>query len=226
MKRKVSTSFLVMGIAFCVCLIASNLLEMKVIDAGPLTLTGGLLVFPISYIINDCISEVWGFKKARFIIWLGFLMNLFVVVMGWVATLLPSPQYWDGAPHFNFIFSLAPRMVIASMIAFLVGSFANAYVMSRMKIRDGGRRFGLRAILSTVAGESLDSIIFFPLAFWGMMTWMELAKIMVIQIVLKTVYEIIVLPFTTKVVKWIKRREETDVFDTDVSYNPLRVKDF
>ena len=224
MKSNLSTSLFVMGVIFCVCLIASNLLEMKVIDAGPLTLTGGLLIFPISYIINDCISEVWGFKKARFIIWFGFLMNLFVVLVGWLATLLPSPGYWEGAPHFNFIFAFAPRMVVASMIAFLVGSFANAYVMSRMKIRDGGKRFGLRAICSTIVGESLDSVIFFPFAFGGVMAWTELVKVMLIQVVLKTLYEMLVLPFTSKIVRWVKPNDNADVFDTDVSYNPLRIK--
>ena len=132
MKQSVSVSFMLMGILFNVCLIAANLLETKVIQVGDLTVTAGLLVFPVSYIINDCISEVWGFRKARLIIWSGFAMNFFVVALGMVAVALPSASFWEGEEHFNFVFGMAPRIVVASLLAFLVGSFLNAYVMSRM----------------------------------------------------------------------------------------------
>lgn len=121
-----------------------------------------MLVFPISYIINDCIAEVWGFRKARLIIWSGFAMNFFVVMLGLIAVALPAAPFWDGAAHFNFVFGMAPRIVIASLTAFLVGSFLNAYVMSRMKLASNGRNFSARAIWSTVVGETADSLIFFP----------------------------------------------------------------
>lgn len=213
------------GIVFNVCLITANLLETKIIQAGPLTITAGMLVFPISYIINDCITEIWGFRKARLIIWTGFIMNAFVAIMGQLSTLIPSPEYWDGAEHFNYIFGLVPRIIVASLTAFLFGSFINAYIMSRMKIRDKGKRFSARAILSTFGGEAVDSIIFFPIAFGGLLSIENLIKLMLTQVALKSVYEIIVLPITIRVVRRVKKIEGSDVYDNDISYNILKIKD-
>ena len=210
---------------FNVCLIAANLLETKVIQVGSLTVTAGLLVFPISYIINDCIAEVWGFKKARLIIWSGFAMNFFVVALGLIAVAIPAAPFWEGEEHFNFVFGMAPRIVAASLMAFLVGSFLNAYVMSKMKVASQGRNFSARAIWSTVVGETADSLIFFPVAFGGVIAWKELLIMMGIQIVLKSMYEVIILPVTIRVVKAIKKIDGSDVYDTNISYNVLKVKD-
>ena len=219
MKKEnlVSVPYMILGIVFCVCLVAANLLETKVVSLGPVTVTAGLVVFPISYIINDCIAEVWGFRKARLIIWMGFLMNFMVVALGQIAVALPAAPYWEGEEGFNFVFGMAPRIAVASLLAFLVGSFVNAYVMSRMKISSQGKNFSARAILSTVYGEGADSIIFFPLAFGGLMPISELINLMLVQVLLKTVYEIIVLPVTIRVVKYIKRVDNTDVYDENVS---------
>ena len=217
---------MLLGMLFCTCLITSNLLETKVLQLGPVSLTAGFLVFPFSYIINDCLSEVWGFRKTRMIIWLGFVMNFFVVLMGQIAVFLPAAPYWSAnEPHFNFIFGLAPRIAGASFAAFLAGSFLNAYIMSRMKVATQGRHFSLRAIVSTIAGEGADSLIFFPLAFGGMMSVPNLVELMLIQVFAKTLYEIIVLPITIRVVKYIKKMEGTDVYDRNISYNVLRIKD-
>ena len=199
---------MLLGILFNVCLITANLLETKVISVCGLTVTAGLLVFPISYIINDCITEVWGFRKAGLIIWTGFAMNSFVVTLGLVAVALPPAPFWEGEEHFNFVFGMAPRIVVASLAAFLVGAFLNAYVMSRMKLRSGERHFSVRAIVSTVAGETADSLLFFPIAFGGVIAWRELAGMMVLQIVLKSMYEVVILPVTVRVVRFIKRNEE------------------
>ena len=225
MKEKVSVPFMLLGILFNVCLIAANLLETKVIPIGSLTVTAGLLVFPISYIINDCIAEVWGFKKARLIIWSGFAMNFFVVALGLIAVAIPAAPFWEGEEHFDFVFGMAPRIVAASLMAFLVGSFLNAYVMSKMKVASRGRHFSARAILSTLAGETADSLIFFPVAFGGIIAWRELLIMMCIQIILKSMYEVIILPVTIRVVKAIKKIDGSDVYDTDISYNVLKVKD-
>ena len=225
MKEKVSVPFMMLGILFNVCLIAANLLETKVIQVGSLTVTAGLLVFPISYIINDCIAEVWGFKKARLIIWSGFAMNFFVVALGLIAVAIPAAPFWEGEEHFDFVFGMAPRIVAASLMAFLVGSFLNAYVMSKMKVASQGRNFSARAIWSTVVGETADSLIFFPVAFGGVIAWKELLIMMGIQIVLKSLYEVIILPVTIRVVKAIKKIDGSDVYDTDISYNVLKVKD-
>ena len=225
MKEKVSVPFMLLGILFNVCLIAANLLETKVIQIGSLTVTAGLLVFPISYIINDCIAEVWGFKKARLIIWSGFAMNFFVVALGLIAVAIPAAPFWEGEEHFDFVFGMAPRIVAASLMAFLVGSFLNAYVMSKMKVASRGRNFSARAIWSTVVGEAADSLICFPVAFGGIIAWKELLIMMGIQIVLKSMYEVIILPVTIRVVKAIKKIDGSDVYDTDISYNVLKIKD-
>ena len=182
-------------------------------------------MFPVSYIINDCIAEVWGFRKARLIIWSGFAMNFFVVMLGLIAVALPAASLLDGAPHFNFVFGMAPRIVAASLTAFLVGSFLNAYVMSRMKVASGGRHFSARAIWSTVVGETADSLIFFPVAFGGIIAWQELLLMMCTQIVLKSMYEVIILPVTIRVVKAIKRIDGSDVYDEGISYKVWKISE-
>jgi len=216
---------MLLGILFCVCLIASNLLEAKVVQVGGITATAGLIVFPISYIINDCIAEVWGFKKARLIIWAGFAMNFLVIGFAQIAVALPAAPFWEGAEGFNFVFGMAPRIAVASLTAFLVGSFLNAYVMSKMKLRSGGKNFSLRAIVSTLVGESADSLIFFPIAFIGIIPPKELMIMIVTQAILKSVYEVIILPITIQVVKYIKKVDGSDVYDENISYNILKIKD-
>lgn len=217
---------MVMGIMFCTCLIASNLLEAKILQFGRFTMTAGVLCFPISYILNDCIAEVWGFRKARLIIWMAFLMNFLVVALGQLAVMLPAADYWkESEPHFNFVFGLAPRIAASSFLAFLVGSFTNAYVMSRMKIRQRGRHFSVRAIVSTLWGEGADSLIFFPLAFGGLMPVPDLLRLMLFQVFTKTAYEVVMLPVTIRIVRLVKRLDDTDVYDTDLSYNPLKVNE-
>lgn len=224
-KNTVSLPFMLLGILFNVCLIASNLLETKVIQIGPITATAGLIVFPISYIINDCIAEIWGFKKARLIIWSGFAMNFLTIGFARLAILLPAAPFWQGEESFNFVFGLAPRIAFASLIAFLTGSFLNAYIMSRMKVANGGKHFSLRAILSTLVGESADSLIFFPFAFGGLIPVESLLIMIGTQALLKSLYEVIILPVTILVVRYIKKIDRTDVFDNHISYNILKIKD-
>ena len=223
MKRLVSVPFMLMGILFIVCLIVSNLLEAKILMLGPVTTTAGLLLFPVSYIINDCISEVWGYKKARLMIWAGFAMNFMVVGVAQIAIVLPAAPFWEGGESFDFVFGMTPRIVTASLCAFLVGSFLNAYIMSKMKVSSSGRNFSLRAIVSTLAGEGADSLIFFPLAFGGLIPGDKLLIMVGTQTVLKSVYEILVLPITIRVVRYVKRIEGSDAYDTNVSFNPFKI---
>ncbi|GAA3001711.1 queuosine precursor transporter [Prevotella corporis] len=218
-KQQVSVLFMLFSILFCVCLIAANILETKQISVFGISLTGGLIVFPVSYIINDCVCEVWGFRKARLLIWTGFAMNFFFVTMGALCDWIPGAPYWTNQEGFHAIFGLAPRVAAASFVAFIVGSFANAYVMSKMKIHDGGKRFSLRAILSTVAGETCDSIIFFPLALGGVVPTEELPKLMLWQVLLKTLYEVIALPLTIRIVRKLKSHEGEDVYDKGINYS-------
>ena len=222
-KQQVSVLFMLFSILFCVCLIAANILETKQISVLGISLTGGLIVFPISYIINDCVCEVWGFQKARLLIWTGFAMNFFFVAMGALCDWIPGAPYWTNEAGFHAIFGLAPRVAAASFVAFIVGSFANAYVMSKMKIRDKGRNFSLRAILSTIVGESFDSVIFFPLALGGVVPTEELPKLMLWQVLLKTVYEMIALPITIRIVKSLKEHEGEDTYDNDVNYSIWKI---
>lgn len=213
-----------MAIMFNVCLIASNLFETKLFMAGPIALTGGVIIFPISYIINDCLVEVWGYRKARLVIWSGFVMNFFVVAMAQIVRLLPAAPFWDGGPHFDYVFAMAPRVTLASMMAFLCGSTVNAWIMSRMKVASKGRRFSFRAIVSSIGGETVDSLIFFPIAFWGLGAE-DMVRLMLTQIVLKTLYEVIILPVTNVVVRRLKRFEGEDTFDEHISYNPFKIFD-
>lgn len=222
-RHMVSVLFMLFSVLFCVCLITANVLETKQIQVGSISLTGGLIVFPVSYIINDCVCEVWGYRKARLLIWLGFAMNFFFVILGAVCDWIPGAPYWHNDAGFHAVFGLAPRIAFASFIAFLVGSFVNAYVMSKMKIHDQGRHFSARAILSTVFGESCDSLIFFPLALGGVVPAAELPKLMLWQVFVKTAYEVVVLPITIRVVKALKSHEGEDVYDDNVSYNVLKI---
>lgn len=222
-QNNVSVLFMLFSILFCVCLITANVLETKQISFGFVNITGGLLVFPVSYIINDCVCEVWGYRKARLLIWTGFAMNFIFVMFGALADFIPGAPYWDNEDGFHAVFGLAPRIAAASFVAFLAGSFINAYVMSRMKLSSGGRHFSVRAVVSTIFGETADSLIFFPLALWGVIPVSEMPSLIVSQVVLKTLYEIMVLPVTIRVVRKTKEFEDTDVYDEGISYNIWKI---
>ena len=215
--------FMFYSILFCVCLITANVLETKQISLGPANMTAGLIVFPVSYIINDVVCEVWGYGRTRLLIWLGFAMNFFFVGMGAIADWIPGASYWDGEEGFHQIFGLAPRIAGASFLAFVCGSFVNAYVMSRMKLSSKGKNFSARAVLSTIFGELTDSIIFFPLALGGVIPWEEMPSLVITQVTLKTLYEILVLPVTIRVVKFTKENDHEDVYDLDVTYNIFKI---
>ena len=222
-RNTVSVLFMLFSILFCVCLIAANLFATKQIALGSISLTGGLLIFPVSYIVNDCVCEVWGYRKARLLIWTGFAMNFFFVIMGALCDIIPPAPYYENAAGFHGVFGLAPRVALASFCAFLVGSFLNAYVMSRMKIAYKGRNFSVRAVVSTIVGECADSVIFFPLALGGVIPTEALPELMFWQVVLKTAYEIVVLPLTIRVVAFLKRHEQSDVYDEGVNYSVWKI---
>ena len=221
--QRISVLFMLYGILFCVCLITANVLETKQISLGPANMTAGLIVFPVSYIINDVVCEVWGYGRTRLLIWLGFAMNFLFVIFGAIADWIPGAPYWHGDEGFHQIFGLAPRIAGASFLAFVCGSFMNAYVMSRMKLTSGGRNFSARAVLSTIFGELTDSIIFFPLALGGVIPWEEMPSLIITQVTLKTLYEIVVLPITIRVVKFTKANDNEDVFDHDITYNIFKI---
>lgn len=226
MQKKLSDTFLVLTVLFTVCLITSNLLASKVFTiGGGINLPCAVLIFPVSYILNDCLTEVYGYRKARLVIWLAFAMQLFTVLAGLLACALPAAEFWtENSGHFDFVFRSAPRVAFASLLAFLAGSTLNSLVLSKMKLASGGRGFSWRAILSSVAGELCDSLIFIPVAFFGT-PLKTLAGMMLVQVTFKVLYEIVVLPFTNIAVKRLKALENEDAFDRGISYNPFKIKD-
>ena len=222
-SRTLSVSFMLLAIVFNVCLIASNLFGVKIFTAGDIALTGSVIIFPVSYIINDCLVEVYGYRKARLVIWTGFVMNFFIIAIAQIIRILPAAPFWDGGSHFDYVFAMAPRITVASMLAFLCGSTVNAWIMSRMKVASRGKRFSVRAIVSSVGGEAVDSLIFFPIAFYGVLPNTTLVALICTQAGMKTAYEIVVLPLTVRVVRYLKRKEELDVYDYKVSYKWWRI---
>lgn len=226
MNRKFSFTFLLLAVSFSVFLILANILEVKIVDLGFMTATGGLIVFPMSYIINDCIVEVYGFRLARLTIWLGFFMNLLSVILIHIAIALPADVSWQGQDAFVATFGSSARILMASFVAMICGSMVNAYVMSKMKLGQQGRNFSLRAVASTLFGETVDSLVFFPIAFYGVLPNTTLVALICTQAGMKTAYEIVMLPLTVRVVRYLKRKEELDVYDYKVSYKWWRIFDF
>jgi uncharacterized integral membrane protein (TIGR00697 family) len=223
MKRSVSVLFMLAGILFAICLLISNILATKIILIGSWAAPAGVLIFPIAYIINDVIVEVWGYRKARLIIWSGFAVNLLAVLFFSLAMVIPAAPFWHNQEAFNTILGSTPRIVAASLSAYLTGSFLNAIVMSKVKVLMKGKNFSVRAILSTLVGETADSMIFILVAFAGILPLNALVVMIFTQALIKTVYEILVLPFTIVVVNWVKRVEGSDIYDNAVSYNPFLI---
>lgn len=219
-----------MATSLIVCLITSNFFVPRLWQVGglPLQLSGAVLLFPVSYILNDCITEVYGYRKARLVIWLAFLLSAFVALFAQLICWLPAPLQESSrgvADSFNSLFSLVPKTTAASLVAFFVGSTVNAWIMSRMKVVSKGRRFGLRAILSSLGGEIADSAIFFPVVFGGILTLPEALKLAGMQVLAKVLYEIVALPLTTWFVRRVKLAEGIDTYDRQISYNPFKIKD-
>jgi len=225
MQKTVSVTFMLTGILFTACLIIANIIAVKIVEVGSLALPASILIFPVTYILNDVIAEVWGFKKARLIIWSGLAMNAVMALFFWLSIVIPAAPFWNDQSSYAHILGSTPRLVAASFAAYLTGSFLNAFVMSRMKIFHKGKYFGVRAVLSTLAGETADSFIFITVAFAGIFAAENLVLMIGTQVLFKTLYEILALPLTSYVVKWFKKIENTDVFDTSISYNPFKVKD-
>ena len=183
----------------------------------------GVLFFPISYIIGDVLTEVYGYAQARRVIWTGFGALIFMAFMAWVVVSLPPAKDWPGQEAYEFVFGNSWRIVLASMIAFWAGDFANSYVLARMKVWTGGKHLWSRTIGSTVVGQGLDSLIFYPLAFYGLAGWPpeQLMQVVVSQWLIKTGWEVLLTPVTYMVVGWLKRREGVDVYDSDTDFSPF-----
>ena len=183
----------------------------------------GVLFFPISYIIGDVLTEVYGYARARRVIWTGFAALAFMAVMAWIVVALPPAEGWPGQDAYEFVFGNSWRIVLASMIAFWAGEFANSFVLAKMKVWTAGKALWTRTIGSTVVGQGLDSLIFYPLAFWGLAGWpVELLwQVVLSQWLIKTAWEALLTPVTYLVVGALKRREGVDIYDTGTDFSPF-----
>jgi len=220
-----SARFVVITALFVTCLLTSNIISVKLISLWGLVLPAGVIIFPLSYIVGDVLTEVYGFGRARQVIWLGFACNLVAVLAISAAGALPAPSFWEAQPAYARILGYAPRLLAASFLAYLVGEFANAYVLARMKVATKGRFLWARTIGSTVVGQGLDSAVFILVAFAGVMGPAALVWTMAAQWLVKCAYEAILTPLTYWTVAYLKRREGMDVFDAGVSFNPLSLSD-
>jgi uncharacterized integral membrane protein (TIGR00697 family) len=224
-KGSVSQLYLLVTVLFVACLIASNIIAVKLIEPWGLVMDAGTIVFPVSYILGDVLTEVYGFRAARRVIWLGFLANLFVVSAITVAQFLPGASFWEGQAAYEQILGFTPRILIASFCAYLVGEFANSVVLAKMKVVTGGRHLWTRTIGSTLVGQGLDSLVFVVIAFSGVVPLAALFAMIVTQWLVKTAYEALATPVTYAVVGFLKRRDGIDVYDRDTRFNPLPVGD-
>lgn len=216
--------------AFVAILLLSNVLgagKRAMVDlplVGPWPFGAGILFFPLGYVLGDVLTEVYGYARARRCIWAGTAALLFMVFMSWVVVALPPDAGWTGQAAYESVFGQVPRIVFASIVAFWAGEFVNAYVLARMKVLTGGRWLWSRLIGSTVVGQGVDSLLFYPLAFLGAPGWTpaQVGWVLVTQWVLKVAWEVLLSPLTYAVVGWLKRREGVDVFDAGTDFTPFR----
>lgn len=223
MGERFSPWFVIVVAVFITCLITANITAVKLIDLFGFILPAAILIFPISYIIGDVLTEVYGYRQARRVIWLGFFCNFVMVAAIWMGQILPPASFWDAQGAYERILGYTPRLLFASFLAYLIGEFANAFVLAKMKIATTGRWLWLRTIGSTLIGQGLDSSVFITLAFVGTIPLNALFSAIVIQWLVKSVYEAVVTPVTYVVVAFLKRKEGLDVYDRDTKFNPFIV---
>ena len=218
-----SWRFIACAALFVTCLLTANTIAAKLITIGGLTLTAGIVIFPISYVLGDVLTEVWGYTATRPVIWLGFACNALMVAAVWLGGELPPAPFWKGQDAYEAIFSQTPRVLAASFVAYLVGEFTNAFVLAKLKIATQGRWLWMRTIGSTVVGQALDSAVFVTLAFAGTVAPGALLQIVTAQWIVKVLYEAAATPLTYAAVGWLKSREGVDVYDRHTDFNPVHL---
>ncbi len=219
----VSYRFLVVSALFVTCLITANIIIAKQISIGGIILPAAIVIFPLSYIIGDVLTEVYGYQQARRVIWLGFLCNLIAVVAIWLGKILPPAPVFDGQSAYERILGSTPRFLLASFAAYLAGEFANSFVLAKMKIKTKGRWLWTRTIGSTLAGQAVDTVVVLSIAFLGVLPLSVLGLMIFFHWLVKCMYEALATPLTYVVVAYLKRKEGIDVYDYGVDFNPLRV---
>jgi uncharacterized integral membrane protein (TIGR00697 family) len=218
-----SHRFVVMVAVFITCLITANIIIAKQISVGGLVLPAAIIIFPVSYIIGDVLTEVYGYQQARRVIWLGFLCNLITVVAIWLGKVLPAAPVFDAQGAYERILGSTPRFLLASFVAYLAGEFTNSFVLAKMKLMTKGRWLWTRTIGSTLVAQGIDSSIVLTVAFTGVLPFSVLGTMILGHWLLKTAYEALATPFTYIVVGYLKRKEGMDVYDYGTDFNPLRV---
>lgn len=205
-------------------LIISNLGAMKLVAFGPIIADGGAILFPLAYIIGDVMTEVYGYKHTRRAIWVSFTWLLMMIAVLSIVQLMPAV---DGAPNvteFDAVFGFVPRIVAASLLAYLVGEFINSFVLAKMKVRAQGKRMWQRLVASTLLGEAVDTTIFCMVAFYGLITGAQMINYILVGIIFKVTVETLMLPVTYRVIGWLKTREQTDYYDKKTNFTPLSVQ--
>ncbi len=206
---------------FVAVLLISNVASTKIVQLWHFSFDGGTLLFPLSYIFGDILTEVYGYKRARKVIWVGFFSAGLMAIVLMIVTALPAAEDWPYQEAFQNILGLTPRIVLASLIAYFAGEFSNSYIMAKLKIKTAGRYLWLRTISSTLVGEGVDTVLFISIAFFGILPQGLLIAVFVSNYIFKTGVEIILTPITYKVVKFLKTKEKEDYYDHSTNFNPF-----
>ena len=213
-----------MTAVFVTCLITSNIIAVKIIDVLGVVVPAAVVIFPLSYLFGDILTEVYGYARSRQVIWIGFGCNALAVLAIWIGGRLPSAVFWDGQAAYVRILGSTPRLLLASFSAYLVGEFLNSLVLARLKIATKGRWLWTRTIASTLVGQGADSLIFIVIAFAGSVSTADLARVVVAQWLVKSAYETVATPATYAIVRFLKRTEREDYYDYKTDFNPFRLK--
>lgn len=222
---KVSFWYVAIASVFVTCLITANIMAVKLISPFGFLVPAGIIIFPLSYLFGDVLTEVYGYGAARRVIWLGFACNLLAVIAFYLGGLAPAAPIWHDQAAYAAILGFTPRLLLASFAAYLVGEFANSFVLAKLKIATRGRWLWTRTIGSTLIGEGLDTLIFISLAFWGIIPPALLLTAILTQWTFKVLYEVVATPFTYLAVGFLKRREQLDMYDYRTNFNPLLLRE-
>lgn len=223
-QPRITGLFVTLATLFIALLITSNIIAVKIIEVGGRIVPAAIVLFPLTYIIGDILTEVYGYRFARRVIWLGFLGNFVAVVGFWLGGLLPAAEFWGNDEAYHIILGATPRLLVASLGGYLVGEFVNSIVLSKLKLATDGRWLWMRTIGSTVVGQGLDSIVFISVAFVGTLAFNNLTELIATQWLIKVFYETLATPLTYLTVIFVKKWDGIDTYDTDVSINPLDLR--
>lgn len=220
---KFSPWFLVITALFTTCLITANIIAVKLALLGGIVFPAGIVIFPLSYLFGDVLTEVYGYSATRIVIWLGFLCNLLAVIAFSLTGILPPAPFWHDQAAYNAILGFTPRLLLASFISYLIGEFVNSFVLAKLKIATRGRFLWMRTIGSTLFGEGIDTLFFISFAFWGTQPFSSIITLILTQWIIKVLYEVIATPLTYGIVGFLKAQEQLDTYDYQTNFNPFRL---